>query len=119
MSGVKPINVSLDGEEVKPIEQSEITKTVENTVELEPGVFEYTLRTKIFIDADKKMPVTKVVVSEPIAGRMKTFKTTDQTMNDMLIMIFASSDIQHFSTVEKLRFRDVMNLIRISTSFLG
>lgn len=113
--------IEIDGQE---IEISDTLKELESkikgvTVDEENRTVTYTLKFKIFKDADKKLPVTKITLSDPTAGKIKKFRISqEQTIENGLIAIFACSDLEGMSIVEKLKGIDIMNLISIAYSFL-
>lgn len=112
--------LKLEGEPLGVIKLSDIEKDVPNTKQVDKDVFEYTLLNPVSKDKDGKMLVKTIVMSEPPVGRMKDFKMTeDQTMGNMLILIFACSDLEFSSTADKIKFKDVINLIKIASSFLS
>ena len=111
--------VKVDGQEIEVPENPDAE--VENTTKISDDVFEYQLKKPIYKDAEKKLPpVTKIVLSEPMVGKMKEFRLTSELkMGDMLVLVFACSDLEFVSTADKIRLKDMMNLIKICSSFLG
>lgn len=113
--------IEVDGNEI------EITSTLKELEEKIKGVkvneelreVEYTLKFPIFKDADRKLKVTKITLSDPTAGKLKKFKLSqEQTIENALWAVFACSDLEGMSIVEKLKGIDIINLITIAFSFL-
>ena len=120
MGEIKKIN--FDDQEIEVLEPVDLESQIPNLKKIDDSTFEYTLIKKIYKDNKQTIPITKLTLSEPSVGRMKGFKIGDMeklTMNDAIILVFACSDLESIAIAEKIKIKDMLNLIKSCTPFLA
>jgi hypothetical protein len=120
MAEIKKIN--FDDQEIEVLESTDLENKIPNLKKIDDDTFEYTLIKKIYKDSKQTIPITKLTLSDPSVGRMKGFKIGDMeklTMNDAIILVFACSDLESIAVAEKIKIKDMLNLIKSCTPFLA